>query len=81
MTDENMHLVIGRAEALVLFEMLADLYNQPRLNIGSLAERIALIRLQGALEKTLVEPFMPEYKTLVEEARSHLSTQSGIDCP
>jgi hypothetical protein len=75
--EERTILTIGRAEALALFELLADFYSQPALEIGDSAERIALVRLHGALEKTLVEPFMPEYKKLIDEARSLLSAQYG----
>jgi hypothetical protein len=49
---------------LVLFEMLADFYSQPALEIPGPAERLALVRLHGALEKTLVEPFMPDFQAL-----------------
>ena len=77
MSEEGLELAIGRAEALVLFEMLADFYSQPCLHIGNAAERLALIRLQAALEKALVEPFMPEYRALIEEARSRLLDQAG----
>ena len=44
----------------------------PRLAVPSLAEGLALIRLHGALEKILVEPFRPDYKELLEEARASL---------
>jgi len=69
MAEDITTLTLGRAEALVLFEMLADYRNQPRVEVRTPADRFALIRLQGALEKTLVEPFMPDYRSLVEEAR------------
>ena len=72
--EEDVHLMIGRAEALVLFEMLADFYSPPCLQIQSPAERLALGRLHGALEKALVEPFMPDYQSLIDEARSLLTT-------
>ncbi len=77
LSEEGIHLAIGRAEALVLFEMLAEFNNQPCLQIRSPAERLALVRLQGALEKALVEPFMPEYRALIDEAESVLNSQSG----
>jgi hypothetical protein len=76
-SQEGTNITIGRAEALVLFEMLADFYSQPSLAIGSSAERLALVRLHGALEKVLVEPFTPEYRALIEEARSSLTEQFG----
>ena len=77
MSEEGVQLQLGRAEALVLFEMLADFYSQSCLQINSPAEQLALVRLQGALEKALVEPFMPEYQALIDEARSRLASQSG----
>ena len=52
-----MDLQFGIDEALVLFEMLADFHSQSSLAIQSPEERLALIRLHGALEKSLVEPF------------------------
>jgi hypothetical protein len=76
-SQEGTNIAIGRAEALVLFEMLADFYSQSSLVIGSTAERLALVRLHGALEKALVEPFTPEYRALIEEARSSLTEQFG----
>ena len=76
-SDDADTLTVGRAEALVLFEMLADFYSQAVLEIPGPAERLALVRLHGALEKTLVEPFMPDYRALIEESRSKLAAQSG----
>jgi hypothetical protein len=76
-SEETVTLTVGRAEALVLFEMLADFYRQPALEIRGPAERLALVRLHGALEKTLVEPLMPDYRALIEAARSKLAAQSG----
>jgi hypothetical protein len=76
-TEGTITMTVGRTEALVLFEMLADFYRQPVLEIDGPAERLALVRLHGALEKTLVEPFMPDYRALVEAARSELAAQSG----
>jgi hypothetical protein len=77
MVEDEINLAIGRSEALVLFEMLADFTSQPVLEIGGPAERLALVRFQGALEKTLVEPFMPNYQALIDEARVRLIAQAG----
>lgn len=76
-SEEAVTLTVGRAEALVLFEMLVDFYSQPALEIRGPAERLALVRLHGALEKTLVEPFRPDYRDLIAAARSELVAQSG----
>jgi hypothetical protein len=75
--EDEINLSIGRAEALILFEMLADLDRQRILEISDSAERLALVRLHGALEKTLVEPFLEDYLARVNEARSRLSSQYG----
>ena len=76
---ETTLLTIGRAEVLILFEMLTDFYNQPALEISGPAQRLALVRLHGTLEKALTEPFMPEYGKLIEEAESLLAAQSCTD--
>lgn len=80
MNEHGVELAIGRAEALVLFDLLADFYDQKCLQVESPAARLALVRLHGALEKVLVEPFMPEYRALIDEARSRLtiSTNPGV---
>ena len=68
---------LERAEALVLFEMLADMEGQNCVPLRTPGEMLAMARLQGALERVLVETFMPEYRSLVEEARSELMAQAG----
>ncbi len=77
MSEDGVQLTIGRAEALVLFEMLADFYSQSCLQIADPAERLALVRLHGVLEKALVEPFLPEYQDLVHDAKTSLESQFG----
>ena len=70
-------LQLGVDEALVLFETLYDFYDQPSIAVPSAAERLALVRLHGALERTLVEPFRPDYQKLLEAAKTRLSAQFG----
>jgi len=77
MTDTVVNLQLGIDEALVLFEMLADFQSQPSLTVATSAERLALIRLHGILEGTLTEPFRPDYRELIEAARTRLNVQSG----
>lgn len=74
-------LVIGKTEALVLFELLFDFYRQPALEIKDDAERLALVRLHGALESTLVEPFAKDYGEIISAARSELLRQWGDPLP
>jgi hypothetical protein len=63
---------LGGDEALILFELLVDFYDEPALSMKDSADRIALSRLGRALEKTLAEPFMPDYKEKIEAARKRL---------
>jgi hypothetical protein len=50
-------LAIGKSEALVLFDFLADFHQERSLAVNDSAERLALARLHGALESALVEQF------------------------
>jgi hypothetical protein len=77
MKDELVTLQIGKAEALILFELLADFCDQSALQISDNAEKLALIRLHGALEKSLVEPFSQKYKNIIEEAKAQLLREWG----
>jgi len=73
--ESEIHRKMGRDEALVFFEMLVELDDQPLLRTDRPSERLALVRLHGMLETALLEPFMPSYETLVAEARSRLEAQ------
>ena len=77
MYPETISLILGKAEALILFELLAGFHSQPTLQVRDNAERLALVRLHGALEKTLVEPFSEEYKQTLTRARADLTRQWG----
>ena len=77
MTDTVVNLHLGIDEALVLFEMLADFQSAPSLTVTTPAERLALIRLHGVLETTLVEPLRPDYRELLGAARVRLKEQLG----
>ena len=74
---ETIILVIGKSEALVLFEFLADFHQQASLDIKDNADRLALVRLHGALESTLVESFSPDYGEIISAARDDLTQQWG----
>lgn len=69
---------LGRAEALVLFELLHRL-EDAEVALGDHADQVALLRLSAALERTLVEPFRPDYRELLERARAQLTDQSHGD--
>lgn len=78
-SEEMISIIIGKREALILFELLADFHSQPVLELKDNAEKLALVRLHGALQSTLVEPFSTDYGQLVNDARSHLLKQWGAE--
>ena len=75
--NDTVTLTIGKAETLILFELLFDFYRQPTLEIKDDAERLALVRMHGALESTLVEPFSKDYEEIISAARRDLLQQWG----
>lgn len=75
--NEPVTLTLGRADALVLFDLLGNFYEGTNLPVRDEAERLALVRLFGSLQKTLVEPFSPDYESILEKARARLIVESG----
>ena len=76
-TRETITLVIGKSEALVLFDFLADFHQERSLDVNDNAERLALVRLHAALESTLVEQFSSDYREIISAARNDLTQQWG----
>ncbi len=74
MTDPlKINLTITKDEALVLFEFLARLNQTKRSNIfDDQSEQKILWIIEGQLEKQLVEPFRPDYKDIIKEARNKI---------
>jgi len=76
MTNEDTDVVVRftRDEALVLFEWVHRAADEDPLRsvTPDPAEVIALDSLSGLLERELVEPFRPEYRELVTDARQRL---------
>lgn len=71
-TDEIL-IKLDKDEALVLFEFLSRLNNKEIKEIfEDQAEQKTLWILEGQLEKQLVEPFKPEYKDIIKEARNKI---------
>lgn len=68
--DEPVRVTLTKAEALVLFDLLADFRDQPTLLIRNNAERATLWNLAAGLEKTLAEPFSEHYQRPLDQARS-----------
>ena len=69
MSDDGIALKLTKAEALVLFDWLARTDAAEALHCEDPAEQQVLWRIEGQLEKTLVEPLRPDYVQLVVEAR------------
>lgn len=69
---EAVTLTIGKDEALILFELLVDFFNEPAIVVRDNADRFALSRLGGALERTLAEPFLESYLEIASSARKRL---------
>ena len=73
---ESTTVMLGRNEALVLFELLAEFEDQSCVHVRNEGERQALWRLHGALESVLVEPFTPDYRAKVATALAELSAST-----
>lgn len=66
--QEPVELQLTAAEALVLFEWLATA-NESGALVADEAERRVLCDVESLLETKLVEPFLPGYPALVDEAK------------
>jgi hypothetical protein len=73
MSEGSIDISLGRDEALILFELLGDFSENASLNLDDAVDRLALARLHGALESTLIEPFDPAYDALLHAARERLN--------
>ena len=78
--EEKISIELSKGELLVIFEFLARSYDAWRekgntdentfvLSQPDVGERLILAHLEGAIESTLVEIFLPEYRDLVERAK------------
>jgi len=65
-------LNLSRDAAIVLFEMVASQSDGSEIVVRDPAERTAIWKLEGALEKVLVEPLQPDYSKVVEAAKARL---------
>ncbi len=67
--SESVEVQLTAGEALVLFEWLAAANESDALVVDE-AQRRVLWDLESQLETKLVEPFLPSYRALVDEARN-----------
>ena len=71
--DQILNLEITKDESLVLFEFLSRFNQTEHKEIfEDQAEQKTLWILEGQLEKQLVEPFKPDYKDIISEARKQI---------
>jgi hypothetical protein len=70
---EHVTLTFDRDEALILFDLLGTLSDEPSVFIRDNADRLTLIRLGGALGNALEEWNLPEYGQILSGARERLN--------
>lgn len=73
MESNELTIRLNKDEALVLFEFLSR-FNKNNNNemFQDQAEEKTLWVIEGQLEKMLVEPFMPDYKDIIQNARNRV---------
>jgi hypothetical protein len=74
MQNDSVAIALTKAEALILFDLLADLHEDPSLKVRDQADRVALWNLTSLLEKSLAEVLSPNYRELVAQARVELTS-------
>ena len=72
--SHKVDLPLSQDEALVLSDLLARFEETGKLTLIHNAEFLVLSRLSALLDKVLVEPFDPNYASLVSQARQRLAT-------
>ena len=77
MAGDEIAITLTRDEALVLFELSARYVEKESLTIEHPGEEAALWRLNGAFEKALTEPLLPDYLDRLAAARVRLAEQAG----
>lgn len=73
--NRTVHLQLSHDVALVLFEWIHNVEEQPgrlRQAVNQSAEVVALWALSGVLEKALAEPFAANYGELLQRAQERL---------
>jgi hypothetical protein len=84
--EEKVPIELSKGELLVIFEFLARSYQQWKasgdqqeatfvLAKPDNGERTALWRLEGSIERTMVEVFAPDYSELIRNAKNNLASE------
>lgn len=73
MTEEKVVIELSKAEALVLFDLLARFDRDDALKVEHQSEKRVLWDILCSLEKVLVEPLGSDYEELLAEARGRVA--------
>lgn len=68
-----MQLELSSDEALVLFELISRMEKLEARPWSEAGEQEVIWRIEGQLEKVLLEPFQSNYKELVSQAREQVA--------
>jgi hypothetical protein len=74
MSECEVLLTLSKAEALVLFEWLGSLDESQMPRFAHPSEEKVLWKVEGQLESVLTEPFAPNYRELLIQARRAVET-------
>lgn len=69
MNHKKVSLELTNSEALVLFDFLARFNECGDFEFEDQAEQTVLWDIESILEKSLSEPFLPNYDLLIKQAR------------
>jgi hypothetical protein len=72
--SEDIAIRLSHDEALVLCEFFGRFHDSNDFTLRHNAEYLAFARLSAQLDKSLVEPFRPEYAELLRAARERVAT-------
>ena len=73
-SENRINISLSKDEALVLFEFFARFEEPPyEFSLIDNAEFIAVSSISAQLDKILIEPFKPEFQSLLQQAKSRLA--------
>ncbi len=71
--SQNITITLSHDEALVLFEFFSRFDDSDDFTLRHTAEYLAFMRMSAQLDKSLVEPFQPQYQDLLRAARDRIA--------
>jgi hypothetical protein len=81
MSQPMISINLTNDEALVLFDFLSRFDDSGKLAFAHSSEYLALQSISAQLDKTLIEPFQPDYTQSLERSRSIVSAGFDGDFP